>query len=337
MANGEQAYQTAKRAREEASAAAAAERSRLERAEAAQLELEEKISKADPEAKSFGTLVNERPVAAARVVEQRKRVAKAEQAVEAAMVAEEEAYAPLRIAKYDAALADLDAYARVVEDSIPDLEAEMMRQLSGLESRWQLAKGLAEQVGQGEPRRHPLQSQGSGDRGEKWRQIGAGLDAVKGWRRQEVEEAARLENAQTRAIAMYDRTIRGTKGAASACYLVTIPPGVPVPGVGFVKPGEAFWAESGYKPSRTFVPLNDVAHAAMSALRFKVREIPKLSLEKPPPVKEKGLTLRELEEEALAAHRSSPLSTPSAAVQIVASEEFEKHQTGESDDGGANG
>ena len=41
-----------------------------------------------------------------------------------------------------------------------------------------------------------------------------------------------------------------------ARYLVTSPPGAPIKGVGFIRPGEAFTAPEGYIPSRTMRALD---------------------------------------------------------------------------------
>ncbi len=43
----------------------------------------------------------------------------------------------------------------------------------------------------------------------------------------------------------------------SAKYLVTQPPGAPIPGVGFVNIGQIFTAPEGYVPSLTFRPANE--------------------------------------------------------------------------------
>jgi hypothetical protein len=60
-------------------------------------------------------------------------------------------------------------------------------------------------------------------------------------------------------------------------YLVTAPPGVPVPGVGFLQPGAVFTAPSDdYVPSRTFRPCNEEAKVVLEKL-FDAR---KTALEK---------------------------------------------------------
>lgn len=53
----------------------------------------------------------------------------------------------------------------------------------------------------------------------------------------------------------------------SAKYLVTLPPGVPVPGIGFVRVNDAFNAPAGFIPSRTFKPLNAEASAELEKLK----------------------------------------------------------------------
>jgi hypothetical protein len=46
---------------------------------------------------------------------------------------------------------------------------------------------------------------------------------------------------------------------AAPQYQVMIPPGAPVPGVGFVRHGEQFTAPPDFVPSMTFIPINDEA------------------------------------------------------------------------------
>lgn len=53
----------------------------------------------------------------------------------------------------------------------------------------------------------------------------------------------------------------------SAKYLVTAPPGVAVPGIGFVRVNSAFVAPAGFKPSKTFKALNAEASAELAKLR----------------------------------------------------------------------
>lgn len=50
----------------------------------------------------------------------------------------------------------------------------------------------------------------------------------------------------------------------AAKYMVTVPPGAPIPNVGFIRPGETFVAPgANYIPSRTFRPLNREAVDAL--------------------------------------------------------------------------
>jgi hypothetical protein len=53
----------------------------------------------------------------------------------------------------------------------------------------------------------------------------------------------------------------------SAKYLVTVAPGVPVAGIGFVRVNDAFTAPAGFIPSRTFKPLNAEASAELEKLK----------------------------------------------------------------------
>lgn len=56
--------------------------------------------------------------------------------------------------------------------------------------------------------------------------------------------------------------------AERAHYLVTQPPGAPIPGVGFVKNGDAFYAPSeDFVPSKTFRAMNEPAQRALRKLR----------------------------------------------------------------------
>ncbi len=79
----------------------------------------------------------------------------------------------------------------------------------------------------------------------------------------------------------------------AARYLVQRPPGAPVPGVGFVRPGEIFTAPEGYLPSRTFVPVNEEARLALEKIGVKAElyvpanEAPRV---------EQGMTLAQLGE-----------------------------------------
>jgi len=50
-------------------------------------------------------------------------------------------------------------------------------------------------------------------------------------------------------------------------YLVTMPPGVPVAGVGFVRHNSSFSAPEGFVPSRTFKALNAEASAELQKLK----------------------------------------------------------------------
>lgn len=58
----------------------------------------------------------------------------------------------------------------------------------------------------------------------------------------------------------------------AAKFLVTVPPGAPIPGVGFVRPGEIFTAPKGYVPSRTFKPLNAEAVEALKKVQASMLE-----------------------------------------------------------------
>jgi hypothetical protein len=56
----------------------------------------------------------------------------------------------------------------------------------------------------------------------------------------------------------------------SAKYLVTAAPGVPVPGIGFVRVNDAFHAPAGFIPSRTFKALNAEAAAELEKLKASI-------------------------------------------------------------------
>jgi hypothetical protein len=56
-----------------------------------------------------------------------------------------------------------------------------------------------------------------------------------------------------------------------AQFLVTIPPGAPIPNVGFVRPSEIFTAPKGYVPSYTMKPVNDEAVAALRKVQASMR------------------------------------------------------------------
>lgn len=61
-----------------------------------------------------------------------------------------------------------------------------------------------------------------------------------------------------------------------AKYLVTLPPGAPVPEVGFVKIGEIFTAPEGYVPSLSFRPVTEQARKILEATFDKrARELEK--------------------------------------------------------------
>ncbi len=54
-------------------------------------------------------------------------------------------------------------------------------------------------------------------------------------------------------------------------YMVTLPPGAPIAGVGFVRPGEIFTAPAvDYVPSRTFRAVNEEAKAVLLKLHGEV-------------------------------------------------------------------
>ncbi len=54
-------------------------------------------------------------------------------------------------------------------------------------------------------------------------------------------------------------------------YMVTMPPGAPIPGIGFVRPGEFFTAPSEKSiPSRTFRPVNQEAVAPLAKIHERV-------------------------------------------------------------------
>jgi hypothetical protein len=92
-------------------------------------------------------------------------------------------------------------------------------------------------------------------------------------------------------------------------FLVTQPPGAPIPGVGFVKPGEIFHAPDPkefpeWTPSRTYKPCDEEAQALLK----RVHKVDVPLFEKPTeaPKVEHGATMRELAE--LAAEASGPAS-----------------------------
>lgn len=130
-------------------------------------------------------------------------------------------------------------------------------------------------------------------------------------------------------------------------YMVMVPPGAPVAGIGFVQPGSVFTAPSeDYVPSRTFRPCNEEAKAVLEKLfdsrklalekslaeeaddKMKVsyrRAIKDLDHErsnaltiveiaKPAPAVEDGLTLKQLAELS-SAPGAAPATKPSAATQ----------------------
>ena len=63
----------------------------------------------------------------------------------------------------------------------------------------------------------------------------------------------------------------------AAQYIVTIPPGIPVKSVGFVRPGEKFHApaDKDWLPSRTFRAANEEAVQGLKALQAKLLEAAK--------------------------------------------------------------
>jgi hypothetical protein len=58
-----------------------------------------------------------------------------------------------------------------------------------------------------------------------------------------------------------------------AKYLVTVPPGCPVPNVGFVKVGEVFTALPGFVPSRTLRPVNEEARVELEKVFAAYRTV----------------------------------------------------------------
>ena len=85
-------------------------------------------------------------------------------------------------------------------------------------------------------------------------------------------------------------------------FRVTVPPGAPIPGVGFVHPGGTFEAPKGYVPSKTFEPLDEEAVEALAKLGVKA------TLPPPPPAAAKPddtLTLQELSEGGKKKQRAS--------------------------------
>jgi hypothetical protein len=78
-------------------------------------------------------------------------------------------------------------------------------------------------------------------------------------------------------------------------YLVRIPPGAPVPDVGFVKNGNWFDAPSeDYVPSKTFLPCNEAAKEVLEKLGVKDLKIVHLTVEQPKTGE--GVTMKELAE-----------------------------------------
>ncbi len=55
-------------------------------------------------------------------------------------------------------------------------------------------------------------------------------------------------------------------------YLVTVPPGAYIHGLGFVKPGSSFTAPEGYQPSRTFRAMNQAAALELLKLRAELEK-----------------------------------------------------------------
>jgi hypothetical protein len=86
--------------------------------------------------------------------------------------------------------------------------------------------------------------------------------------------------------------------------MVTMPPGAPVPGIGFVQPGQVFTAPDGFRLSRTFRPVNREAQDALKkAYPFEMdgktpSEFPLVDMPAPAPVVEEGLTLKQLDEQS---------------------------------------
>jgi hypothetical protein len=125
-------------------------------------------------------------------------------------------------------------------------------------------------------------------------------------------------------------------------YMVTVPPGAPVSGIGFIQPGQVFTAPADdYVPSLTFRPCNEEAKAILdkqfgekkaslekaladetddkikASRRQAIRELEAqranctiVELAKPAPVVEEGLTLKQLAELA-----SAPGAAPAPATK----------------------
>lgn len=78
-------------------------------------------------------------------------------------------------------------------------------------------------------------------------------------------------------------------------YLVRMPPGAPVPGIGFVRNGNWFDAPSeDYVPSKTFLPCNEAAKAVLEKLG--VKDLTVVHLVQEQPKTGEGLSLSELAE-----------------------------------------
>jgi hypothetical protein len=78
-----------------------------------------------------------------------------------------------------------------------------------------------------------------------------------------------------------------------ALYLVTVPPGAPVAGVGFIQPGHFFLAPSpDYVPSKSFLPCDAEAQAELAKLGVK-KAIVKPTAPEGPAV-ERGVSLSEI-------------------------------------------
>lgn len=100
-----------------------------------------------------------------------------------------------------------------------------------------------------------------------------------------------------------------------AKYLVVQPPGAPVPGVGFIRPGFSFTAPSeDYVPSRTFRPLNEEAQEAIEAVY--ATELKRLEAAKKKARKDehKDQLDQQLDELKAQAEKILPIVNPPAAV-----------------------
>lgn len=234
------------------------------------------MRQSDPDAPTFAPLAEKLAAADARLRALEGRLDRAQATRTTAERGVAEAIREFAAARVPALQTVLERQETELHQRADEFETgQRARHAEHLETYHQ-AERIAREAGLAGPKPTAWAPHPAMPRGGWWELTGACVEANRSRARAREEQSSRESGpAYERLVAAIVKSAREAprnSAGDGARYLVTQPPGTPVPGIGFVAQGEWFTAPEGFIPSRTFLPINAAAAETLERVHGVRRE-----------------------------------------------------------------